>query len=49
MLTIARQVRPDGITVGMCEVAVNTAAYVCSEMHLPGLDVETALRSTNNI
>ena len=47
VLSIAKKVMPDGVTVGMCDVAVNSAALVCRELNLPGLDVETALRATD--
>ena len=47
VLAIAKEIMPDGVTVGMCDVAVNSAALVCRELNLPGLDVETALRATD--
>ena len=46
-LAIAKKIMPDGVTVGMCDVAVNSAALICKELDLPGLDVETAKKATD--
>lgn len=46
-LEIAREFAPDGVTVGMCDVGVCTAAAICRELGLPGLDPATALRATD--
>ena len=46
-LEIAEQYRPDGITAGMCDVAVLSVARICKKMNLPGIDVETAIRATD--
>lgn len=46
-LSTAQKIMPDGVTVGMCDVAVNSAALICRELKLPGLDVETASRATD--
>ena len=47
VLDIARKIMPDGVTVGMCDVAVNSAAIVSKELGLPGLDVDTAQKATD--
>lgn len=44
---IAKEFNPDGVTVGMVDVAVPTCAYITTKLGLPGLDVETAKRSTD--
>ena len=46
-IDIAEKYKPDGITAGMCDVAVLTVARICERMSLPGLDVETAIRATD--
>ena len=46
-LVIAEQYRPDGITAGMCDVAVLSVARICEKMNLPGIDVESAIRATD--
>lgn len=46
-LGIAKRYKPDGITAGMCDVAVLSAARICNELGLPGLGVETAIKATN--
>ena len=47
VLEVAKQFSPDGITVGMVDVAVQTCAYVLSKLNLPGMDEETAFRATD--
>lgn len=47
VLEIANQFKPDGITVGMIDIAVPTCAYVASKLNLPGMDELTALCATN--
>ena len=47
VLGIAEQYMPDGITAGMCDVAVLTVARICERLNLPGLDVETAIKATD--
>jgi len=46
-LSIAGMIEPDGVTVGMCDVAVCTAAAICEKLHLPGIDLSAAVRSTD--
>ena len=46
-ISIAKSIQPDGVTVGMCDVAVCTAAKICEELDLPGLDFQTAKRATD--
>lgn len=46
-LAIAEQYNPDGITAGMCDVAVLTVARICEKLGLPGLDPQTAYKATN--
>lgn len=43
MLEIAKEFQPDGVIVGVNEVPVKSAAYVCEQLNLPGLGWETAL------
>lgn len=47
ILSIAKAFQPDGVTVGMVDIAVPACAYVATELGLPGMDMETAVRSTN--
>ncbi len=47
VLEIAKQINPDGVTVGMCDVAVCTAAKICEELDLPGISYEVAKRATD--
>ena len=47
VLSIARNIQPDGVTVGICDRAVCTAAIICQELGLPGLDLITAQKATN--
>lgn len=47
VLEIAKQFQPDGITVGMVDVAVPTCAYVTNRLNLPGIDEITARKATD--
>lgn len=47
VLKIAKEIMPDGVTVGMVDVAVPTCAYINQELNLNGLDVVTAINATN--
>lgn len=47
VLEIAKEFKPDAITVGIVDSAVCTCAYVTKELNLPGLDMDTALRATD--
>lgn len=47
ILKIAKEIMPDGVTVGMVDVAVPACAYINQELNLNGLDVETAINATN--
>lgn len=47
ILEIAKSFSPDGITVGMVDVAIPAYAYCTSMLNLPGMDEETAKKSTN--
>lgn len=49
VLDIAKQFKTEGITVGTCDAAVVTAAYVAEEMGLPFYNQEVAKRATNKI
>lgn len=44
VLKSAKEFRADGITCGTSDVGVLTAAYVCKDLHLPGLSIETATK-----
>ena len=44
VLKAAKEFRADGITCGAADVGVLTAAYVCKDLNLPGLSIETATR-----
>lgn len=46
-LEIAEQFRPDGITAGMCDVAVLSVARICEKLNLPGIDIDAAIRATD--
>ncbi len=46
-LGIAEQYSPDGITAGMCDVAVLSVARICEKLNLPGIDVDSAIRATD--
>ena len=46
-LEIAEKYKPDGITAGMCDVAVLAVARICEKLNLPGLDVESAIKATD--
>ena len=39
--------KPDGITAGMCDVAVLAVARISEKLNLPGLNVETAIKATD--
>ena len=47
ILSIAKLFQPDAVTVGMVDIAVLAYAYVTTELGLPGMDMATAVRSTN--
>lgn len=47
VLEYAKSFNPDGITVGMVDVAVPTCAYITTKLQLPGMDEETAKRATD--
>lgn len=47
VLSVAHLVSPDGVCVGMCETAVQTAAVVRKELCLNGYSVEVADLATN--
>lgn len=47
VLKIAKDIMPDGITVGMVDVAIPTYAFVTKELNLPGISIESALKATN--
>lgn len=44
VLKSAKQFRADGITCGASDVGVLTAAYVCKDLNLPSLSIETATK-----
>lgn len=46
-IEIAKAYNPDGVTVGMCDVAVRTCAMICEALNLPGLSVEVAENATD--
>lgn len=46
-LEIANKLKPDGITAGMIDVAVLSVSRICEKLNLPGLNVETAIKSTD--
>lgn len=46
-LEIAEQFNPDGITAGMIDMAVLSAARICEKLGLPGLEIETAIKATD--
>lgn len=47
ILKIAREVMPDGVTVGMVDVAIPACAQINKELNLHGIDIETAIKATN--
>lgn len=47
VLKIAKQFNPDGITVGITDSAVQTCSFICSEMGLPGLNINASINATN--
>lgn len=47
VLEVAKKFQPDGITVGMVDVAVPTCAYVTNRLNLPGIDEVTAKKATD--
>ena len=49
ILSIAKLFQPDAVTVGMVDIAVFVCAYVTTELGLPGMDMATAVRSTNKV
>ena len=46
-LEIAEKYKPDGITAGMCDVAVLAVARICEKLNIPGMDVATAIKATD--
>lgn len=44
---IAKAFNADAVSVGICDSAMNTAAYVCEKLGLPGTSVETAKCATD--
>lgn len=44
VLKSAKEFRADGITCGASDVGVLTAAYVCKDLNLPALSIETATK-----
>ena len=47
VLEIAKKFHPDGVSVGMIDIAVPSCAYIASKLGLPGLDIQTSINSTN--
>ena len=47
VLEISKAFKADAICVGICDSAMNTAAYVCEKLGLPGASVETAKCATD--
>ena len=47
VLDYAKEFKPDGITVGMVDIANPTCAYLNKVLGLNGIDEETALKATN--
>lgn len=47
VLDCALKFQPDGITVGMVDVAIPAYAYVTTELGLPGMDIDTAIKATD--
>ena len=47
VLEVAKKFQPNGITVGMVDVAVPTCAYVTNRLNLPGIDETTAKKATD--
>lgn len=47
VLEFAKEFEPDGITVGMVDIAVPTCAYVATQLNLPGIDEQTAKKVTD--
>lgn len=46
-IKIAKEYNPDGVTVGMCDIAVRTCAMICKNLGLPGLSVDVAEKATD--
>lgn len=47
VLEIAKAFRPNGITVGMVDIAIPAYAYTTTFLNIPGIDVNTAIKATN--
>lgn len=47
VLNAAKNFSPDGITVGMVDIAVPTCAYVAQVLNLPGMNLKTAESATD--
>lgn len=47
VLEIAKAFRPNGITVGMVDIAIPAYAYATAYLNIPGIDVNTAIKATN--
>lgn len=47
ILKIAKEIMPDGVTVGMVDLAIPTYAYVAEKLNLPGISIDSALKATN--
>ena len=47
ILKIAKEIMPDGVTVGMVDLAIPTYAYIAKELNLPGISIDSALKATN--
>lgn len=47
IMDICKQFKPDGITTGICDIPVLTAATVCSKLGLPGMSESTAIKATD--
>lgn len=44
---IAQEIMPDGVTVGMVDIAIPACANVIEKLNLNGISVETSIKATN--
>lgn len=49
VLEIANEFGPDGVISGACDTSVNTVAWLCHELGLPGTSIEAARNATDKV
>ena len=49
VLKIAREFKPDGVLIGVCDTSVVTGAKICEKLGLPGHSVDTSIKCTDKV